>query len=331
MAREVELTFVVVFDDDKVVALGAREQLLPPRQWHGDRGRALVARRHVHHLAARQARAEHEALCIDSQRPHMLGAQREVVARIGVARVLDAHRRCAIDQQRGQQEGGLLCTAGDQDLVAFGPDAARGQQAAVDLLDQGLVVAVDVVRGPAPQRATLQRFEHALAPVGGGEQRGVELAVDERVGLLLPVTGLLDVALLRGPQLQALRPADADNAAASTLARAEVGSGELIADEVAAARAADDQALVGERLQRQRHGGARQSEQFGQVAARRQGLAGRQKALHHGVHQHVAQLPLARACTAIETAEQARPHQLAGAGASRHGASSIRMNLANLD
>ena len=181
-------------------------------------------------------------------------AQREVVARVGVARVLDAHRRCAIDQQRGEQEGGLLRATGNQDLVAFGPDTACRQQAAMDLLDQGIVVAVDVVRCPASQRAALQRLEHALAPVGRREQRGVELAIDEGVGLLLPVAGLVDVALLRGLQLQALRPTHAGvgHAGTSALARTEVGGRKLLTDKVPAARAADDQALVGQCLQGQR-------------------------------------------------------------------------------
>lgn len=58
-------------------------------------------------------------------------------------------------------------------------------------------------------RAGNRRRWLCFAPVGGGEQGGVELAVDEGLGLLLPVAGLLEVALLRGPQLQALGPAQA--------------------------------------------------------------------------------------------------------------------------
>ena len=58
-------------------------------------------------------------------------------------------------------------------------------------------------------RAGNRRRWICFAPVGGGEQGGVELAVDEGLGLLLPVAGLLDLALLRGPQLQALGPAQA--------------------------------------------------------------------------------------------------------------------------
>jgi hypothetical protein len=136
LAGKVELALVVVFDDDEVVARSTGKQLLPPRQRHGDGGRALVAWRRVHHPTPRQAGTENEPLRVHAQRPHVLRAQREVVARVGVARVLDAHGRRSIDQQRSEQEDRLLRTTGDQDLVTLGPDAARRQQAAMDLLDK---------------------------------------------------------------------------------------------------------------------------------------------------------------------------------------------------
>ena len=320
-AREIELALVVVLDDDEVVALGARQQREASRQRHRHGGRALVAGRDIHIVAARQCRARHHALGVDLQQADMPGAQCKVVARVGVAGVLDADAGGRPDQQFGDQEGRLLRTTGHQDFVPVDPDAARREQAAVDLLDQRFVVAVDVVGRPAAHRTCLERFEHAAAPVAKRKQRRIELAVDEGERLALPVGRLADVALRRRLHLQALAPARRRDRRepVAAVARREVGCLEIVTDEAAAAWPTHDQPLVDQRLHRERDGHARHPERGRQQPARGQRGARQHVAFHHGVHEHVANLALQGAAAALEAAEQPLPHHVAGADGSGHG------------
>ena len=249
---------MVVLDHHEVVACGHRQQFLAALQRHGHGCGALVAGRHIDIVAARHGRPRNQPLPVHGQRQHMARAQGKGVACVRVTGVLHAHPGGRTHQQHGQQKGRLLRAVGDQDLIALGPDSARRQQPAVDLIDQRLVVTVYVVARPLAHRARLQRLQRAGAPVTKREQAGIELAVDERIRLLLPVRRLADVALCRGVQLQAFRPGLGAvqwrrvRSTAPARQRSLLGTG----NEVPAARPADDQSLVGQRLQGQGHGGS---------------------------------------------------------------------------
>ena len=136
----------------------------------------------------------------------MRAAQTEIVARVGVARVFYTDPGVRADEQHREQKTGLLYAAGDQNFVALDPDASCGQQAAVDLVDQSAIVAVNVVGRPAPDRLRLQCLHRTGAPVSKREQRTIELTVNKRIGLALPIGRLDDVALGRWLDLQPCAP-----------------------------------------------------------------------------------------------------------------------------
>ena len=107
-----------------------------------------MAGRDVDIVATRHRSAQHEAVRVNRQCLHLPGAQCKGIARIRITGVFHADAGLFAYQQHGQQERRLLRPVGDQYLVAVGPDAARRQQTPVDLVDQGVVVAVDVVGRP---------------------------------------------------------------------------------------------------------------------------------------------------------------------------------------
>ncbi|MNV58559.1 hypothetical protein D3C71_1509440 [compost metagenome] len=102
----------------------------------------------------------------------------------------------------------MLRAHGDDDFLCVGPDAPARQDLGADLLDQGGVVMGDEVGRPTADVQHRQRLDAALAPFRRGKQVGVELPVDEGVGLLLPVLRLADIALARRAKAQPFVPAD---------------------------------------------------------------------------------------------------------------------------
>lgn len=158
-------------------------------------------------VAAQQLGAGDQAVFVDGQRQQVAGVAGEDIARVGIAGVFHADHGIVVDQQVGQQVERVLRAHGDDDLGRVGPDAPARQHLGADLLDQRGVVVGDEVRRPAADVQHRQRLDTALAPFGGGKQVLVELAIDEGVGLLLPVARLDDIALQRGAETQSLVPA----------------------------------------------------------------------------------------------------------------------------
>ena len=76
----------------------------------------------------------------------------------------------------------------------------------MNLVDQSGIVAVKVVGRPAPDRLRLQGLQRTGAPVSKREQRTIELTVNERIGLALPIGRLDDVSLGRRLHLQPRAP-----------------------------------------------------------------------------------------------------------------------------
>ena len=206
----------------------------------------------------------------------------------------------------------------DDDLVDVSPHAAARQHARADLLHQVGVVAQDQVGRPVADVEHRERFHAALAPVGGREQRGVELPVQERIRILLPVGRLDDVALGRGLHAQAARPVghapvqrDDVRGAACRLGRrrrADASAQHLRIDEVPAALTRDQIALAGELLVGEHDGVARDAERLGELAARRQRRPHGQLLVEDRRDQHLADLPLQADLGIAMAREQAVPH-----------------------
>ena len=134
--------------------------------------------------------------------------QPEDAARVGIAGVLHRHLGALAHQQRRQHVERVLGAERDDDLVGIGEDAAPRQQPRLDLLDQQRVVAVDHVGRPVADFQHRQRHAVAFAPFGGRKQRRVELAVDERVGVLDPVLVLGRARHVAGRDLAPRLPVD---------------------------------------------------------------------------------------------------------------------------
>ncbi|MCY1227923.1 hypothetical protein D9M72_402140 [compost metagenome] len=250
----------------------------------------------------------------------------EDIARIRIAGVFDADRRVGADQQVGQQVQRLLCAHGDHDLVGAGPDAAARQHAGADLLHQRLVVAQDHVLGPVVDVEHAERLQAAFAPVGGGEQRGVVLAVDKGIRVVAPVGALDDIALLRGTEHEAPLPvglaaARGHGLAAQRRHAADARAQDLWIDEIAAALARHQVAFIDQLLVRQHHGVARHAQLRGQLAAAWQRLALRQLLVKDRGHQHLADLALQAKTGQGVLLEQLEPH--GGGGLEAHGAGQL--------
>ncbi len=159
-------------------------------------------------LASRSGSVKRDALFIDRDQRHVARFQPEDVAHVGIARLFHRHAGVGTDQQAGQQVKRILRAQRDEDFVVAGHDAAARQDAAADLLDQQRIVMGPGIVGPGAQPFLAQRLPGAVAPFGQRKEIVVHLAVDEGIGVALPVQRLGDV-LLRGRILdEAGRPVD---------------------------------------------------------------------------------------------------------------------------
>ena len=287
------LALVVVLDQHKVGFLGHLQQGVATLDRHGDGGRALVAGRHIDVVAAIQRIVHLQAAFVDGQIDDAFAAAAENVAGVRVARRLQTDRRVAADQQIGQQVERLLGADSDDDFLVAGPYASTRQHPRANLLDQRGVVAKDHVLRPLVDFEHAQGLHAALAPVGDGEERAVELAVEEGVGEALPVGALLDVALLGGPEAEAARPFRRRQRRFVRRRSALDPAGEDVGvDEVALALARDQIAFVDQLLVGDDHRIARHAELGRHVPARRDRRIDRMLLVQNGRDQHLTNLPL---------------------------------------
>ena len=236
----------------------------------------------------------------------MPGPHREDVARVGVARVLHATVRSGPDQQLGEEEQRLLGADRDHHLGGRHPDPASRQQAAADLLDEERVVTVDqVCAQPFSSEAPSARREHSRQS-GDRKQRGIELAVEEGVGIALPVRRLDDVALLRRAGDEP--PAPVDRGTRRCRRDRELRPLDLAAYEIAAALARYEKARIDEVLVGEHDGVARDPELLGELAARGHCGSRREAPVENCRDQHLPDAGLERPLAAWRQGEQLAPH-----------------------
>ena len=120
---------------------------------------------------------------------------------VRVPRIFDPDGGLSIDQQIRQQVERVLRSDRHQDLLGRCPDSPQRQYLVADLLEQRRIVPGEAVLRPVERIASGQHVLAACAPFGGREQASVQLPVDERKLVLLPVRRLGDVALKRRPEL----------------------------------------------------------------------------------------------------------------------------------
>ena len=263
----VALALVVVLDDQEVAGLGHVQQLAAALQRQGDGRRRLVAGRDIYQAAVLERFQRLHALVVDGQQLDVIGEGAGDVVHVDVAGVLHREALALLEQQHAADPQRLLGAHRDQDFLRACPDAAAGQQPLVDLLDQQRVVIVEVVHRPAANRRHAHRVAAAFAPVLGGEEFRVQLAIEKGVVVLVPVAGLLDGALLRGLEGQPLIPVEAVGLDVIEAHR-RVGATleNLGIDEVTAALAGDQKAVFQQLLIGQHHGIARDIQLAGQLA-----------------------------------------------------------------
>lgn len=129
-----------------------------------------------------------------------------------------------------------------------------------------------------------------------GEQRFVELAVEKRIGTLLPIGRLDDAALRTGALIQTLRPADGHVGLLAVCcdpdlhALTEQGR----AHKMALAFTRLQIAFVCQLLVGQYHGDATHAQLEGQLAAGRHGRTGLEVPAQNGRDEHLLDLALQR-------------------------------------
>ena len=291
VVQVVGLALVVVLDDQEVVDLRHVEQLASPLQRHGDRGRRLVARRHVEQLAIGDRRVEAHALVVDRQQLDIVGEGAGDVVDVHVAGVLHPEATPGLEQQHAGDPQRLLGADRDQDLLGLGPHAAARQHPLVDLFDQQRIVIVEVVHRPAADRRHAHGIAAALPPVLGRKQLRVDLTVEERIVVAMPVAGLVDGLLPGGVHGQELLPGQALGV---DIVQAHRFLGpaleDLGIDEVAATLPRDQVAIIEQMLVGQHHRVAGDMQIPGQLAARRQRLVQGQMTIENGAGDLLAQL-----------------------------------------
>ena len=87
----------------------------------------------------------------------------------------------------------ILCAQRDQDLVGLGHDAARSSSSPLaQLFDQIGAVAFDRIPGPVRDVLAPKREAGTLAPIVHREEVGIDLIVDEGIGIALPVQRIVE-------------------------------------------------------------------------------------------------------------------------------------------
>ena len=199
----------------------------------------------------------------------------------------------------------------DQDLLRCGPHTAPRQHAGMELFDQQRVVAVHAITCPVADRRDAECLARAFAPVGDREQGRVELPVDERVGVLLPIAWFDDVALQRWTELQTADPIRCRSS--DVLDRTAVGDPtdkDVLVDVVTAALVCNQVALVHELLISYHHRIAGDAELGREPAAGGEGVAAGNVSVQNRRHQHFPDLGLQARSACGREIKQWIPHRL---------------------
>ena len=204
----------------------------------------------------------------------------------------------------------MLCADGDEDFVGRDEHAAAHEQARLDLLDQQRIVAVEEIGRPAAHFCRGRRLQAALAPPRHRQLRRIDLTVDERIRIALPVVRLDDVALRGHGAPVALRPLRRrrGRTCGCRCRRTCAAGDDLRIDEVAAAALRQQVPFVDEQLVGERDRVARDAELGGKHARRRQRDADGNVAVEDRGDQHLADLRLQAHLAAKRELDQLVPH-----------------------
>ena len=231
---------------------------------------------------------------------------------LGITGFLDRDRGTRLNQQLDRQEQGLLRAGRHQHLVWPCMDTAPRQHLGADLLHEHGIVGVACVDRPPLDLRHRQRQAARLTPLVHRKQRAVQAALDERIGIPLPV-GRNRNQLLELPQcLQPPCPgrlSGGRSPARHPGLRTEAASPLPEADEDAATRSClevsvGDQLLVGGG-----HGIAGDAEMAGQRAARRHARAGSERPERDAGHDLLPDLVLQRERTFASDLQHGRAEQ----------------------
>ena len=206
VAIQCYIRLVIILDQDHIVCMGRFEQCRSPRVRHGERRGTLVQGGHIGDVAACKDRIRDDALPVHSQGLTMLGRQAHHVAQIGIAGVLDAEPGVASGKKLHQHGQGLLGTDGDDDFVGAGKYAPLGKDLNAQLFHQIRIIIIDEIACPAGYFLDGGGHPHGFAPIVGGEDCLVKLPIEKGIGIVPPVTRLVEVAEARWCDGKPARP-----------------------------------------------------------------------------------------------------------------------------
>ena len=323
--------FVVVFNHHKIFALRQRQQSGAPLHAQGVGGGALVRGGDKTIIQVRQV-VHDQALRVDRQRHKLRCPQRKAVARVRVARFLQAHALLRIKQGLGQQVIGVLRAHGDQNLFGQREHAALGQQAQADLLNDLGHIAELKVRRPLRQVRARQTVYAALPKSLGRKKQRVVGAINKGVAVLAPLVGLGQGALFHqrthNPGVPiGLGPLGAralgGTGQVRTLGRVlrHVQTAGRLHHKHAAARARFQKTIVHQLGISGCHGVAAQAQQHGQFARRWERRASGKAPVQNRLHHRQTKALLQRQCGFVGQGEQGFPLRALGTGLGGHGAS----------
>ena len=284
-----------------------------------------MRRRHVHVIARVEAPARARARGASSGSGTTSGcARRRCCARRDSR---DPRRRRASARRRAASRAGYsACCPPTVTRISSGvTNTPRRVSRRVWICSmQQRIVGIDAIARPAPHLGGRHRLQAALAPAGDRAPARVDLAVDERIRIALPVGRLDDVALPDHRAGEARAPGDlAMRCGAGTPRHRGPRRGHLWMDEVAAAAAGAQVPLVDQQLVGERHRVARDAELGRERARGRQRGTSGQMAVEDRAHQHLPDLRLQADLAAERQLEQRVPHRLVVAAGHR-GAPGLR-------
>ena len=247
----------------------------------------------VNKLALVEARIDHETLLVQGLVYKGGSPALQQHAHPRITRLLDRYRHGRVHQQFTDQVECLLGAHGDQNLVRGCLYAAPWQNFLANLVDQHRVVDIACFAGPLVYITHAQREPVGFTPFLDRVKRLVELSLDKRVGILLPIRWAREGPFSWRATLQPAAPE-------STLWLRVRGAGlqidpafkNLFVDIQAAALPGDQVALIDQLLVGQDHGVASHAELLRQLAGRWQPATDRKSVLENCLDQLLANLGL---------------------------------------
>ncbi len=208
----------------------------------------------------------HNAAFINRQRMQRRTALLKNIAGIRISRIFNADMNPRSHQCRRDQVKPVLCAQGNEYFLLRRIDAAPWKQLAADLQDKLRIVRRYRIIRPVPHGVAAHRLTRTFPPCRQRKEAGIGLAIDEGIGILLPVCGLDDIPLGGKPGIDQPVPRHR-GALIPVSGKPGAGCRGDIADPIAGSRNGDEKIAFHQLVIDDHHGRPRYPEVIGQLPA----------------------------------------------------------------